>query len=206
MRQLNSFFICVIFAFNLQAQSTFDKSLDASGINEVEIILDNFFLVEITNTTSNKIIFNSISEGEYKDHILIKAKRSQKSIFLQDDMQPFMNNHNDKLSAHKVFAAKAKIQIPRHLAVIIKSRTASVQIRGTFKNVFAELNSGDCSLQPFVGNAKIYTLQGNIVLYTKNADVKTVSSSGKIKKEDVVGQHQIELKSISGDISVYKTK
>ncbi|MBQ4819957.1 hypothetical protein [Aquimarina sp. MMG016] len=202
MKWLFSFFISI----TIHAQSTFDKSFDTSEVEEVEIVLHNTFEIEIINNIEDKVIFNGVSEGEYENDILIKAKQYGKRIVLEDEIQPFSENHNDKLSAHKVFVVKVKLQIPDHLNVVIKSRIASLDINGEFKNLFAELDSGDCLLNSFIGNATINTLSGNINVFTENANIITSTKSGKINSENITGAYQINLKSISGNISVYKTK
>lgn len=206
MRLLNPFYLYILFIAHIHAQSTVNKSIDVSGVEEVEIILDNFFQIEIVQTTADKVVFSATSEGEYKDHILIKGKRLERTIVLQDGLQPFSDHHNDKLSAHKVFAATAKIEIPEYLNIVVKSKTASTYIVGSYKNLFVELNSGDCIIKGFEGDAKIHTYFGNIIIDTKNATITATSTSGLVNKEHITGKHQIELKSISGNISVYKTK
>ena len=206
MRRLNSFYICFLLSISFYGQSTIDKSIDVTDLEEVEIILHNTFQIEITNNFENKIVFHSVSEGEYKDDIFIKSHRTKQKVVLKDALQPFSKNYNDKLSAHKVFAVKVKLQIPEHLNVRIISRIASLELNGKFKNLFIELNSGDCLLNNFLGDATVNTLSGNINLFTKNAMVKTISKSGKIRAKRITGKHKINLKTISGDISVHKTK
>ncbi|MDH7446162.1 hypothetical protein [Aquimarina sp. 2201CG14-23] len=206
MRQLFFFCTFLLLSMSLLSQSTFDKSTDATDIKELTIILDNTFLIEISNTSENKIIASAISEGEYQNNMLLKMQRDEHKIIIQDDIQPFSKNHNDKLSAHKVTSLKIKIQIPQHIKVTIRSRIASLEINAILKSLFVELNSGNCQLHHFIGNAKINTLTGDIMLFTKNATIKTSTKSGIINSESIWGQHQIELNSISGNISVYKTK
>ena len=206
MRKLFFFFIFILLSISVKSQSSFNKSIDASDLTEVFIILDNTFEVEVTNTSENKIIVNAISEGEYQNDILINAKRKENSLTILDDIQPFSENHNDKLSAHKMIALKVKIQIPQHLNLTITSRLASLELNARIKSLFIELNSGDCTLRNFMGNATINTLGGDIIVYTGNAVINASTKSGIITSEKIFGEHQIELKSITGNISVYKTK
>ncbi|MFD2563356.1 hypothetical protein [Aquimarina rubra] len=206
MRKLFFFFIAFILSIHVSGQSTFDKSIDATGLSEVFILLDNTFQIEVKNTSENKIIVSALSEGEYQNDILVNAKRKENTLTIMDDIQPFSENHNDKLSAHKVIVLKIKIQVPSHLKVTIQSRIASLRLNGDIKSLFVELNSGDCLLHHFVGNATINTLQGDITIHTKNATVNASTKSGTLYEEKIYGQHLIDLKSISGNISVYKTK
>ncbi|MDY8135229.1 hypothetical protein U0D62_06455 [Aquimarina sp. 2201CG5-10] len=206
MRQLNSFFILVMFTTIMVGQSSIDKSIDASGLKEVTIILNNTFQIEISNNLEDKIIFSVQSEGEYQDRILINTQRLETSVVLQDDVQPFSESHNDKLSAHKVFAVKVKIQIPPYLKVVVQSRTASLNITGKLKHLFAELNSGDCLLKSYIGEAMINTFTGNIDIYTKDASINASTRSGEIKGKMTFGRYPIELKSISGNINIHNMK
>ncbi|MHA7056694.1 hypothetical protein ACWGOQ_0005700 [Aquimarina sp. M1] len=206
MRKL--FFFCIVcfVSIRLSGQSTFDKSIDATNLSEVYIFVDNTFQIEIINTTKNKVIVQARSEGEYQNDILIYAKRKENTLTIRDGIQPFSENHNDKLSAHKVIVLKIKIQVPHHLKVTVQSRIASLKLSGEIKSLFVELNSGDCSLHHFVGNATVNTLGGNILVNTQNAIVNASTKSGILYKEEIYGLHQIALKSISGNINVYKTK
>ncbi|MBQ4801658.1 hypothetical protein J8L88_02260 [Aquimarina sp. MMG015] len=201
------FFLIFLFVFNwMQSQSSFNKSIDATDLTEVSITLDNTFQIEVTNTSENKIIVTAVSEGEYQNNVFINTKRNENSLSIIDDIQPFSENHNDKLSAHKVIVLKVKIQLPKHLNVVIISRLASLNLNAKIKSLFVELNSGDCFLNDFIGNAVINTLDGSITIYTKNATINASTKKGILSAEKIFGEHLIELKSISGDISVYKTK
>jgi len=206
MRKLFLFLILLMISLSIQSQSSFNKSLDVTDVKEIFLILDNAFQIEITNTSENKIIIQAVSEGEYQNHVLIHSKRSKNTLTIKDTIQPFSENYNDKLSTHKLISLYVKIQIPRHLKVTLQSKLASLIVEAETKSLFVELNSGDCLLKKFIGNALVNTTVGNIAIYTKNANVKTSTKSGQIIREKIYGQHQIQLKSISGNISVYKTK
>ncbi len=206
MKKLFFFFIAYILSIHVSGQSTFDKSIDATGLSEVFILLDNTFQIEIGNTSENKIIVNAISEGEYQNDILINTKRKGERLTILDDFQPFFKNHDDKLSAHKVIVVKVRIHVPQHLKVTIQSRLASLTLVGRIRSLFVELNSGDCLLNHFTGNATVNTLSGNITVRTTNAMINASTKSGILYEEKMYGQHLIALKSISGNISIFKTK
>ncbi|WP_299435301.1 hypothetical protein [uncultured Aquimarina sp.] len=206
MKKLFFFFLFIQLSVSIQSQSSFNKSIDATDLTEVFIMLDNTFEVEVTNTSENKIIVSALSEGEYQNNVLINVKRKENALTILDDIQPFSENHNDKLSAHKVIVLKVKIQVPQHLSVTITSRLASLELKAKIKSLFVELNSGDCLLHDFIGNAIVNTLEGDITVYTKNAIINASTKSGVINSDKIFGEHQIKLKSITGNISVYKTK
>ncbi len=206
MRWLNSLLLFLLFCFQAHAQSSFDRTIASNGFEEVVITLHNTFQIEITSAETSDITYNAISEGEYQDHLLIRSTIKEKKLYLQDDVQPFSQHHNDKLSAHKVYAVKVVLQIPSHLKVTVKSNTASLKIDGGFKNLFAEFSAGNCILEAYQGHATINTIAGDITLTTKNATVKAATKTGKIRSQNIYGPYKINLTSISGDISVYKTK
>lgn len=189
---------------NLCAQATAYNSIDAIGVKDVIITLNHTFQLEIINTSENKVIINSVAEGEYQNKVLIKAQRDDNLITISDDLLPFSENYNDKLDAHKVISLKMKIQIPAHIAVHIQSMIGSLEIHARFKNLLAKLISGDCILNSYIGNATIVTTDGSIMLFTKNATVNAYSKLGSMTSEKISGIHQIELKSTNGDISIFK--
>lgn len=201
-----SFFMCFLTIITVKSQSRVEKSIAAVDLKEIIILIDTAFEIEITNTSENKILISTQSEGEYQNEILIKTERTNTSLIIKDDIQPFSEIFNDKLSAHKVIALKVKIKIPEHLSVTIRSNLASLSIEGKVSSLFAELKSGDCSLRLFTGNATINTWAGDILVHTNNASVYPVTKSGIIFLEKMSGKNQIYLNSISGSISVYKTK
>ncbi|GAA4116608.1 hypothetical protein GCM10022393_17330 [Aquimarina addita] len=180
--------------------------MDATGIKDAFIILDHTFELDITNTSENRIIINSVAEGEHQNRILIKAHRDNNSIHIVDDLQPFSTNYNDKLDAHKVIASKMKIEIPAHITVHVQSSIANVNIQARFKNLLIALTSGNCMLNSFIGNATINSTKGAITLFTKNATVSAYSKSGNVTSEKISGIYEIDLKSNSGAIHVYKIK
>ena len=182
-------------------QSTIDKRIDVSLYKEVIITLDHTFFVDVTNSVDNNLIMSAVSEGEYKDLVLIKVQKEADRISIEDDIQPFSEQYNDKLSAHKVVALKIKLQIPKNLKVTIRSKIASLQMDANFKSIFVELQSGDCSIASFIGDAVINTFGGSIIMHTNRAVVTATSRSGIVALEDIYGTHQVQLKSISGDIS-----
>ncbi len=198
--------IITMLSLSIQSQSTIDKSIDVSSYNEVVLILDHTFLVELSNTTDDKISISAQSEGEYKDSVLLKVIQDEDTITIADDIQPFSKNYNDKLSAHKVIALKTKVSIPKDLKVTLRSRLASLHMDASFSSLFVELQAGDCLIDSFIGDAIINTFSGSISMHTNHATVVANSKSGIVTIEKTYGPHQVQLKSISGNISVYKTK
>lgn len=188
------------------AQSTVSKKMDAQGIKELNLVLDHAFLIEVENTTNNEITFDLVSEGEFKNNLLIKTDRNEDRLRIEDELQPFSSYHNDKLSAHKVFAVVAKISVPKGIRITLKSKIGSFKATGRFASLFVELNSGDCILNSFIGDAEINTMQGDITIYMNKASVQASSKSGRINNEIELGENQLKLKTISGDINILKTK
>ncbi len=205
MKLLFSLFI-YLFVSSLYSQSFFNKTIDASFIKDITIILDHAFEIKIISSKTNTINIRAINEGEYQNSLFIKTTLQDQNLSIVDGFQPFSKFFNDKLSAHKVFSLKIEINIPVNLNVTLKSTSASAYFSGDYQSIFSELTSGNCSLNPFTGNAKIHTLNGNITIHTKDATVTASNIYGKIPTNLLYGRHKIELKTIHGHINTYKIK
>lgn len=207
MRQLFFFVISILGVWSLEAQSRVEKSIFSNNIKLVKISLNKAYKIELITHTKESIEIAGVSDGERKDDLLVSLDHTKDTVYINDRLQPFTENHNDKLSAHKVFALQVVISVPKNLNVEISSELASLYVNGHFQNLFIELNSGNCKLKNFEGNALINTFQGDIEMYTKNSHIDANSKNGSVKVEDAsAGNQKIVLRSIYGDITAHKIK
>lgn len=194
------------FQFRIYGQSTILKTIDSAELHKLEINLDNTFQINMVNNANDQIIFSAVSEGEYKDRLLIKAERKATTLLISEADQPFVQDYDDKLSAHKVQAIKVIIEVPDYLDVSIYSRNASVGVDGNYRSLIVELLSGDCILTNFLGSATINTVNGDIKVKTSDAVVSALSKLGSVKKELLTGSNIIKLSSVRGDIKVCRIR
>lgn len=206
---LKIYLLSALFIFQstlVLSQSSFYKSIEIADIENIQINLEHAFELEMVNTSEKKVIIEAFSEGEYQNQVFVKTERNEKVLYLKDVVQPFLPMPNDKLSAHKVIALKIKISLPRKMNVTVQALRASLKGNIELIQLEAALESGNCYLNSFVGNATIHTLNGMITIFTKDAVVLAESKTGDIMVKELYGNHTIELKSIRGDIKVYSLK
>ena len=89
----------------------------------------------------------------------------------------------------------------------VKSDIASVIAEGIFNTVFVELDQGQCRLHSFLGSATINTIDGSIFVESNFAKVQAYSRGGVVNLQSLIsGENHLNLKTIHGDISVFKTE
>ncbi|MFB9051808.1 hypothetical protein ACFFVB_01840 [Formosa undariae] len=199
--------LVTLFCVTLHAQKRIDKIIDAQDITTLQINGDNCFKIHVTASNTSRITIQTNIAGEHNEEMLVIAKTSNDSLYVSTGFHPLFQADNDKLSAHKVMSIELEIQVPKHIKLNIKSNIGSVKIKGDFNTAFIELNQGQCVLNSFIGSAKINTIQGGISVETNFAKVNAASKHGVVKLEPLIfGENQLDLKSIRGDISVFKTE
>ncbi|MDW5289981.1 hypothetical protein [Formosa sp. PL04] len=189
----------------LSAQKRVDKSIDAQDITTLQINGKNCFKIHVISTHTNQIVIQTRIDGEHSEEMIVITRKSNDSLYVSTQFQPLFEADNDKLSAHKLMSIELEIQIPKHFNLNIKSDISSVVTQGVFNTAFIELNQGNCRLESFVGSATINTIQGSIYVETNFANVKASSRHGVVTIQRLIsGENQLDLKSIHGDISVFK--
>ncbi|MFD1094411.1 DUF4097 family beta strand repeat-containing protein [Salegentibacter chungangensis] len=187
------------------AQRDAVKTFDAEGIQTIEINTDEVYLVHLKTTAANSIKVSAHSEGEYFNRIALNYKLKKDKLIIASEYPEILSGGYDKLSAHKVFSLEVWIELPEDMDVRLSSNLAALVAEGNFRNLSANLNEGYCKLTGFTGNASINTFRGNILVETNNAQVEAESGSGRLRIPDNLrGTYIIRLKSVSGDISVFK--
>ena len=74
--------------------------------------------------------------------------------------------------------------VPENVAVIVKSKLANVNLRGRFSYFEVALGDGSCWLDEFIGNAQLYTLDGNIYANVlQGVCGKAVSAYGDVEND-----------------------
>lgn len=199
-------FLILLFSFcslGSFAQKDTAVEVDAQGIKKLYILTEEVFKINLKTSKTNKITLTSHSEGEYYNDISLDMLVEQDQMTLTSKFPAQLQNGYDKLSAHKVFSLEITLEIPEGMEVYVRSNQASLLGIGSFNYLEAELRTGFCQLTNFTGNALINTYSGNIALETSNAVVTSLSRNGKVVQNGFSrGDHKIELRSISGDISV----
>ena len=198
-----SSFLFLLFSLFASAQKDTSQQIDSKGIESIHINTDEAFKINLKTTKGDMILISTHTEGEYFNDIALITETKGESLHLSTKFREILQSGYDKLSAHKVFSLEITIEIPENLQVLIKSNIASLEAKGVYDFLEAELNSGYCTLTNFTGNALINTYNGPISIETTNATVTASSRNGEvIIPLDFTGNHIIKVTSINGDIRV----
>ncbi|MCB0464110.1 MAG: hypothetical protein KDC78_00335 [Aequorivita sp.] len=184
------------------------KKIASEGIKTLSIVDDAIYKITIQSSEESTIKILAHISGEHSESVIMEEKIVDGTLSLKTGFAPFFTLENDKLAAHKVMAIEVNITLPKKMAVIIKSKLASVYTNGIFENLDISLENGNCILIDFLGNAHLKTLAGNITVHAQ----KNVSGKAISKHETVVnklssqGKFIVEAESINGVISLLQTE
>lgn len=197
--------IALLFATVSFSQKDTREIIDADNIKSISIDTDEVYLLKIISTETSQVRIKTHSEGEYYDDIVLESLLHGEELRITTKYPERLTGGFDKLSAHKVFSLAIELEIPEGLEVSIKSNIASLQARGNFKSVYADLKQGYCKLIEFTGTAVINTYSGNILVETSSGLLEANSRNGEVDvPEFLPGRNPLRLTSIDGDIMVRK--
>jgi hypothetical protein len=200
-------FILLVVSIEVNAQKVVENTIDAKNITTVIIEGDDMFNIKLTSKPVEMIALKTKSEGEYSEDVVVLSSIKQDSLIISSAFQPLYVNHNDKLSAHKVLSIEAELIVPKDCNIYLKSKSANVEVIGSYKTLILELSQGNCDLKSFAGNAIINTVEGQIILNTNYARVEAYTKTGTITREEItLGNNEIKLNSVNGNISITNTK
>lgn len=190
------------------AQKTIQKEFSSGGIGMLSIQDDAIFKIEINSSEEKSIKMSLHISGEHAESIIVEEKITDGTLSLKTGFAPFFTLENDKLAAHKVMALEMKITLPKTMDVVIRSKLASVNANGTFKNFNISLENGNCVLNDFSGNAQLKTIAENITVHAqKNVKGKAISKNGMVENDlPKRGKFLVEAESINGSISLLQIK
>ena len=187
------------------AQKDTREIIDAHQIESIRIDTDEVYLLNLIAKETSQIKISTHSEGEYFNDILLETSIVGNELIIKTKYPKQLAGGFDKLSAHKVFSLEIKLEIPENLEVIINSNIASLQGKGDFKSVYADLKQGYCKLLDFSGSAVINTFSGNILIETNSGLIEAETRNGTLDiPEFLPGRKPLRLTSIDGDIMVRK--
>ena len=190
------------------SQKVVEELHDAAGIERLIIASDLINTLTITSEATNQIRVVSKVVGENYESLLVTTSEENKIFKIGAFYSPYFIPENDKLAAHKLMSVDIELTIPNSLFVEVSAPIASISATGNYANFQAYLESGDCELSRFLGNASITTKGGDITVYAK----EDVSGRAFSEKGSVVNylpgraRYTIIAESRDGDISLLQTK
>ncbi len=198
----------MLITVNCQAQKVIHRSLDAEGIQKLEIHSDQVFLIKIETLDTDTIEIITEVEGENYENVVLSVQDSQGVLRVTTAYTPYFEAANDKLAAHKVISIEMTLQVPKNLEVFVSSFIASVEAVGTYESFYTGLNNGNCTLHEFLGNAQLNSRHGFIKVYAKSGVFgKAISQRGKVANNlPELGLYEVIAQSVNGDVILEPTQ
>ena len=190
------------------AQKILEKSWNVNEFQGLEIISEEIFKINLFSEVSDQIQLITRIEGENYEHVAVQVSEANQTLRLTTGYTPYFEATNDKLAAHKVISIEMDIHIPKHLEVFIQGAIVSVETRGVFQKLRLELDTGNCELYDFQGDALLNTKSGNITVYARSE----VFAIGKSKRGTMrnelrsPGKFQVRAQSVNGDITLLQSQ
>lgn len=188
---------------NLYGQNQHKLFWEAARFDLISLELPFANTIVVSTSLDNSIALDYQTEGEYKNHLVMRSFQMGKSLQLVEQKGPSFNAFHDKLSAHKVWASTLKLFLPEHFKLQLKVQNARLEINGNFSNLSLKLHEGEVIL-------KGQDISGNIE--THNAGVRLFGDSHKASAQSKYGsiygpfnqadQSQLHITSVKGNISV----
>ena len=188
---------------NLYGQNQHQLLWEATRFDLVSLELPFVNTVVVSTSLDNTITLDYETEGEYKNHLVMRSFQMGKSLQLVEQKGTSFNAFHDKLSAHKVWASTLKLFLPEYFKLQLEAQNARLEINGNFSTLSLKLLEGDVVV-------KGQDISGNIE--THNADVRLFGNSHKATAQSKYGsiygpfnqrdQNQLHIISVKGNISL----
>jgi len=196
--------VVIIFSFEGIAQKTLQKEWDAGAIDTLSIVSNAIYSIEIKSVETNTISISTNIEGENFESVMVNAITTGSILNISTGFRPHYIPENDKLAAHKILSIEMHIIIPENITVVVYSELASVTAYGPYNYFEVALGGGRCYLYDFIGNARLFTTTGEIVVHTyPGIRGKANSLKGRvINNLGETGKFYIEAESALGEITL----
>ncbi|WP_438962272.1 hypothetical protein [Nonlabens sp.] len=198
--------IMVIFAFAkaYSQRNSSDIIFENSKITTVNINLESTIELEIVTTDSQSIRITDSQGGEYKNALTLNSSIINDTLQISDPFHASFKFPQDKLSAHKIIDDQAKLYLPEGLDVQLTARSCFLKVTGNYKNLFINIESGDCELSTVRSPFHIITVYADVNIINPETTVQINSKNGTIKpaqlKNMKSNSHKIE--TIHGSITI----
>ena len=204
----NSIFILlIIFTFTaVNAQKMVQKEWASQQVDTIFIQSNALYSIRIKSEETENIQLETNVEGEVYEAVVVNALLEGRTLQIKTGYSPYFSPKNDKLAAHKVLSIEMQLIIPKDIAVVIFSKTASVLMSGEISYFETALESGNCSFEDFRGDARLFSDSGDINVEAQTmVGGRAVSEKGRVQNElPLSGTYFIEAESNRGDIGLFK--
>ena len=195
--------LACLFLGKLYGQNQHQLLWDAAAFDQIKLELPFANTIVVSTSLEDNIVLEYQTEGEYKNHLIIRSFQIGKSLQLVEQKGPSFNAFHDKLSAHKVWASTLKLFLPEYFKLQLKAQNARLEMKGNFNDLSLKIHEGEVIL-------KGQDISGNIE--THNAGVRLFGDSHKASAQSKYGsiygpfnqtdQSQLHITSVKGNISL----
>lgn len=153
------------------------------------------------------MVLEASMEGEYQKDLALEVTENGNTLFVAGKFQPYFNDPNDKLSAHKVVSISLYISVPENKEVYLFGNSSNVMVEGNFKELNVVLNDGKCTIREGGKKVSATTQSGPISLIIASGTVTARSKYGNIAKEQIPkGNERFNLVSTTGNITITQAR
>lgn len=204
--KVSFYFVVLFFLQSINGQKTVQKTISNNKDTAIEVNVNNCYLVTIKTSKTNDIVVEAKMAGEYGNDLALNIHEEDKTLLIDTGFNANFQLPNDKLAAHKVLSIVLNISVPEDLKVTIYGTNCNVNTFGSFRDLNVSLFDGKCTLNSVGDKTSVYTQSGTIELFTEKAKIKAESSYGEVFSEEILeGNSNFNLKTITGNIHIYKT-
>ncbi|WP_297764059.1 DUF4097 family beta strand repeat-containing protein [uncultured Muriicola sp.] len=203
-----AFFLFSLLAVNQGfGQKTVKKLFLNPDVTSIQIDTNLFFDVKVETSQEEALVLEASIEGEYQKDLALEITENGKTLFVAGKFQPYFNDPNDKLSAHKVVSISLYIRVPENKEVYLYGSSSNVMVEGNYKDLRVVLNDGKCTIREGGQKVSATTQSGPISLIIASGTVKALSKYGSISKEHIPkGNELFNLTSTTGNITITQAK
>ena len=188
-------------------QKTVSKSYPIVFDTLIQIDTDKCYQAEISAYDGETVIVETRMDGEYAEALSVNITENGNTLWIGTDFNPEFTLPNDKLGAHKVVSVSLNVRIPAHRDIQVFGTSCNVVLSGEFNAVDVVLNDGSCTLNQVARHVKVNTQSGHIRLNSLRGEIKALSHYGQILQEEIPqGEKDFDLETVSGDITLQRTK
>tara|TARA_B110000263_G_C15287252_1_gene501460 strand:+ start:176 stop:832 length:657 start_codon:yes stop_codon:yes gene_type:complete len=154
------------------SQTRITKKWDSDLFTYVVFKIPYSNKINIVNTTNPEVEVSFNSNGEYSNSIILGTKIINKTLLIEEIINPSFKIKEDKLSIHKVISSSLLIKIPKFLEFKTEIEDAKVYFEGLFKFIKVSQKNGEIFLKIQSSHGEIFTQFANIYIF--NNYIKTL--------------------------------
>ncbi len=203
-----AFFLFALLVVNQGfGQKTVKKVFLNPDVTSIQIDTNLFFDVKVETSQEKALVLEASMEGEYQKDLALEITENGNTLLVAGKFQPYFNDPNDKLSAHKVVSISLYIRVPENKEVYLYGNSSNVMAEGNYKDLRVVLNDGKCTIREGGQKVSATTQSGPISLIIASGTVKAISKYGSIAKEQIPkGDELFNLSSTTGNITITQAK